>query len=150
MHADWSFELIDARSVEIIKTWFKDVELARRLSPLTPEWVAHVSSAGQSRAWTARRAGRLVGWVQLEVYPEGHDAIAIAVDPDQRGLGLGRGMLRAFLALPERGKASVIVGFVEPDNYSARAAAESAGFVLANSVPDADNMLRFEHAPLAV
>lgn len=90
--------------------WFGDVELVRRLSPPTPEWFAYVSGAGPVRAWTANRVGQLVGWTQLEVYPHSYAGIAMAVDPKQRGRGLGRGLLRASLEIVERLRPEMIVG----------------------------------------
>ena len=69
----------------------------------------------------------------------------MAVDPKQRGRGLGRGMLRAFLELVERLRPEMIVGYVEPENYPARGAAESVSFTLGDPIPDKDGMLRFEY-----
>jgi amino-acid N-acetyltransferase len=53
-------------------------------------------------AVVARRAGRVVACAALEVYGDGALLRSVAVDPAERGTGLGRAVTEAALALASR------------------------------------------------
>jgi RimJ/RimL family protein N-acetyltransferase len=70
-------------------------------------------------------------------------SIALAVDPELRGLGLGRAILDALLREPELAFVELFEAGVEPDNAPSRHCFQAAGFRLRSPEPDFEGMLYY-------
>ena len=77
-------------------------------------------------AWVAEDGGRVVGSVSLMTHPDSLELVALGVDPDFRGRGLGRRLVQALLqATP----GDVHLATIIPDFFTGR------GFARAESAP---------------
>jgi ribosomal protein S18 acetylase RimI-like enzyme len=70
-------------------------------------------------------------------------AIAFAVDPEQRGRGLGRAMIAALMRHPDLEPVELFEAGVEPDNAASRRCLEAAGFRIQSEQPDFEGMLYY-------
>lgn len=126
----------------LLRRWFDDSELARRLSFPDDAWCAYVMCGGEASCWVAVNGGDPVARFQLGARPGEPAFIDIGLRPDLRGQGLGPHWLRAFLDGPARGH-DHIIGFIEPDNRASLRCFAACGFTFAEDV-DADGMIRAE------
>jgi phosphinothricin acetyltransferase len=81
----------------------------------------------------AERDGKVVGWARAGAYSDrnvyrGVGEHAVYVDPDARGLGLGRRLLEALCEESERKGIYKLTSRVFTDNAASRAAHRAAGF----------------------
>jgi len=77
-------------------------------------------------AWVAEEGGRIVGSVSLMKHPDSLELVALGVDRDFRGRGLGRRLVQALL---EAARGDVHLATIIPDFFA------SCGFVRAEVVP---------------
>jgi [ribosomal protein S18]-alanine N-acetyltransferase len=85
--------------------------------------------AGQARDYVvADSDGTVVGYAGISTIPPDSDLQTLAVDPEHRGSGVGRGLLAAMLQRAhERGATSMILE-VRADNTAAQELYTDAGF----------------------
>jgi RimJ/RimL family protein N-acetyltransferase len=91
----------------------------------------------------ASRGANPVGLIDLETYDDGTAGIALIVDPDRRGRGLGKAILSALLALPQLRDVSVVRAGTEVANQASVRCLGAAGFVRETAAPDADGVVYF-------
>lgn len=73
-------------------------------------------------------------------------SIAFAIDPADRGRGVGRVMIAALLARPELAFVEPFEAGVEPDHVACRRCLESAGFCVRSPQPDYEGFLYYRAA----
>jgi UDP-2,4-diacetamido-2,4,6-trideoxy-beta-L-altropyranose hydrolase len=117
--------------------WSNDVDVRQQSfdqSPIT--WADHVSwfrarqEDPQSSMYVVELPpGVPVGVVRFESEEDGSAVISIALDPSQRGRGLGRQAIREACARArDEAGVSRIYAFIKPDNAPSIRAFEAAGF----------------------
>jgi ribosomal protein S18 acetylase RimI-like enzyme len=103
-----------------------------------------VSRAGPEEASEVRRAGRIVGTVMLQLWPDAGDVVkgpgeaeirALAVSPDTQGSGTGTALLRAVIDRARVREVRHLVLFTQPDMLAAQHMYQRAGF---NRLPERD------------
>lgn len=111
--------------------WFDDAEVARRIDFPNADWVAYVmDSASPAHAVVATWGANDIPFAVLQ-YDEEQDggiSLLIAIDPAQRGQGLGKRVLATFVAHVS-GRYTHVDGHIEDDNFASIACVESCGFV---------------------
>lgn len=111
-----------------LQAWFADAQLASRLSMPSDAWLRHVRGP-HSACWLACSAdAAAVGFVQVDRSARGNGYLAFAIDPDQRGAGLGQAMLQQFLS-EHGGRYERLHASVEPDNRASVQCLLRCGFV---------------------
>ena len=108
--------------MEIRKARPKD---AARIDALAGSLGLDYPEIGSDPAWVAEEDGRIVGSVSLRTHPDSLELVALGVDPDFRGRGLGRRLVRALLeATPGAVHLATIIpgffagcGFVPADDF---------------------------------
>jgi len=109
--------------------WFDDAEVARRVDFPSADWVAYVMDpANPARLIVATHAASPLAVLQYDEQDDGGISLLIVVDPAQRGRGLGKLVMAAFLAYVG-GRYTHVDGHVEHDNFASIACVESCGFV---------------------
>lgn len=97
-----SFRMILPDDLSVLRNWFEDAELSRRLSYPTYEWFAHVTNGTIARCWVASIEDRTVAMLQVDREVGDIGYFDLAVDPALRRRGLGVALLSAFVAGPGR------------------------------------------------
>jgi RimJ/RimL family protein N-acetyltransferase len=135
------FRQFEKADLPVLRSWFADSELARRLSYPSDEWFAHVSGGNASRCWSTWSVkGEMVAEVQVDREGAERGYIEFCIRPDLRGRGLGIAALDAFILGP--GKAYLILdGRIAPDNYASLTCCRRCGFQLSPE-PDEDGFIR--------
>ncbi len=133
------FRLISSNDLPVLRKWFEDAELSRRLSFPTDEWFAYVTAGADARCWLALDAGERVAVIQVDREGSELGYLDLAVRPSLRGQGIGMGVLAAFLSGPGCDYA-VLEGRIEPDNAASLACCRRCGFEILPT-PDADGLL---------
>lgn len=129
-----------ARSdLQVLRIWFEDAELSRRLSFPTDEWFAYVTADADANCWVALDAGRIIALMQVDREDFDKGYLDLAVDPRLRGQGFGTAVLMAFLSGPGTAYA-ILEGRIAPDNAASIAACRRCGFEILPE-PDADGLL---------
>lgn len=142
MHID--FRSLTESDLPSLRKWFRDRELARRISYPTDSWFTYVTSNPQVRCWLAQSHERMLAMMQVDESDDGTGYIDIALNPVLRGRGIGRAVLSAFLRGPG-GSYPALEAYVEPDNAASIATFASCGF-LVQLLPEADGMRRLVHS----
>lgn len=111
--------------------WFDDAEVARRVDFPNANWVAYVMDpASPAHAvvatWGANDIPLAV--LQFDEEPDGGISLLIAMDPAQRGRGLGKRVLAAFIE-HVGGRYTHVDGHIEDDNFASIACVERCGFI---------------------
>ena len=101
--------------------------------PAAFAYLVHVFRTGRpprGRLWVAERAGRVVGYVGVELSTLGGEAdiVNLAVNPRQRRLGVGRRLLAAAAAYGHRCRVELLWLRVRASNRGARAFYRRCGF----------------------
>ena len=138
------FRPIAADDLDELRLWFEDAELSRRLSYPTADWFSYVTGAGNARCWIAEAEGEPVAQLQVDHVPGEPAYLDIAIRPALRGKGMGQLILSRFLDGPGR-IYSVLIGYVEPDNFASLRCCQKCGFSLAKEL-DADGLIKVEFA----
>ncbi|EKF17771.1 GNAT family N-acetyltransferase [Nitratireductor pacificus] len=124
-----------ADDLSILREWFRDRELSRRLSYPTDAWFAHIQGP-KSQCWiVCQEDGQAIAAIQVDREDDGVGFIDLAVKPDLRGKGIGTASLRHFLQT-EAPAFRVLSGSIEPDNRASIGCAQKAGFVVADALDD--------------
>ena len=124
-----------ADDLPMLREWFRDGELSRRLSYPTDAWFAHIQGP-ESRCWmVCREDGQAIAVIQVDRDDSGTGFIDLSVKPDLRGNGVGTASLRLFLQTEGHAFPS-LCGSIEPDNRASVGCAQKAGFVVADVLDD--------------
>jgi RimJ/RimL family protein N-acetyltransferase len=135
-----AFRRATAADIAVYRTWFADAELARRLSPPTPDWERYIETPSQA-FWVALDTGdRIVAGLQTERDENGDTWLDCAIDPARRGTGRMGTILADFMAGPAHGER--LIAEVEPDNAASLALLRRSGFEPAGG-PASDGLVRF-------
>src|SRR5581483_11773387 len=139
---DLTFTPFDMTAYQTYRSWFIDPELRRRISEPDDVWFAAISTMPATSAWLVYEGETAIGQLQMDT--EQHSAsIAYVVNPEMRGKGYGKRLLRFFLARPETQRIPLIEAFVELDNSASIHVLRSVGFIQQGEEPDEDGCLRF-------
>ena len=133
------------------KAWFADPELERWLGPLDDEWLAAVLSkrAADGATRLVLDGNAFVAVVETSLHPENESLAAVtglAVNPDLRGQGIGKAVLREVLALHRREGRLEHLAYIREDNETARRCFERSGFVPVTLTPNGEGFLEFRLA----
>jgi [ribosomal protein S18]-alanine N-acetyltransferase len=106
------------------------VEIERQsfLSPWTPAMFREELNRGISRLWVLEAQGVCSGYICFWVVADEMHLLNLAVDPGQRGRGLGRRLLDAMIEHGVQAGARSVWLEVRPSNSAARALYRQAGF----------------------
>lgn len=122
-----SFRPIDTADLPVLRSWFTDAELARRVAYPADDWYDHVTGR-YARCWIVHDgAGTALGWVQVDRADPDIGHLDIAAHPGLRGVGVGREILAAFVSGPGRAYGR-LEGRIAPDNRASLACAQHCGF----------------------
>jgi len=72
-------------------------EDAPRIAALAASLGLDYPGMGSDPAWIAEEGGRIAGSISLMTHPDSLELVALGVDPDFRGRGLGRRLVRTLL-----------------------------------------------------
>jgi RimJ/RimL family protein N-acetyltransferase len=133
------FRPLTGNDLPVLRAWFADAELSRRLSFPSDEWFAYVTVGAAARCWVALDASRIVAMIQIDRENSHVGYLDLAVRPSLRGQGIGTAVLAAFLSGPGRAYAT-LEGRIEPDNAASLACCRRCGFEILPK-PDADGLL---------
>ncbi len=134
------FRLLNETDLPILRSWFEDAELSRRLSFPTDDWFAHVTSPAACCWIGVDDAGEIVARVQVDREDAERGYIDLTVRPDLRGRGLGVAVLGSFILGP--GSAyPILEGRIAPDNVASLACVRRCGFEILQE-PDEDGLIR--------
>ncbi|PWK67554.1 GNAT family N-acetyltransferase [Aminobacter sp. AP02] len=123
-----SFRPFDRTDLAAYAGWFKDEEVARRVSFPDQAWVDYVMSPlGIAHAVVALHDQTPIAVLQYDDEPDLGINLLIAVDPARRGQGFGKLVLAAF-AEHIRHLYAHIDGHIEDDNFASIACVERCGF----------------------
>ena len=140
-----TFRPLQRDDLPLIEPWF-DEGTRRWLTPPDEAWLRHVTGGSHSRAWIASRDGCNVGIVQADWDEAAIAWVSLVVDPTRRRRGIGRSVLRAWLATIGR-EFVRIEGAIEAANVAALACARHSGFAKASDEPDDEGFLQVSFAP---
>lgn len=141
---DLTFTLIAEPELQLLRAWYADPEVARRLSYPTPEWFAFVNTPN-NYAWLIYDGDLPVGYIQFGLEGKDRAAFAFAVNPELRGQGYGKRILQALVNRSEVSGLRSVDGFVEPDNSASRRCLIAAGFRLVSETPDEEGFLKYAY-----
>jgi RimJ/RimL family protein N-acetyltransferase len=94
-------------------------------------------------ALVATQDANAVGLIDVETYDDGTAGIALVVDPERRGRGLGKAILSALFAAPQLSDVSVVRAGTELANEASVRCLAAARFVRETTAPDADGVVYF-------
>ena len=141
-----AFRQLGEADLAILRGWFVDEELARRLSYPTDDWFTHVTGTGEARSWISLSGNEPIAAIQVDGSAGGTGHLAILMRPELRGRGWGSSVLLAFLAGPGRAY-QMLIGSIEPDNVASLACCRRCGFVLSTEL-DEDGLIEATYNPL--
>ena len=141
--SDLTFALLDETGLSILRSWYSDPELQRRLEYPTQTWFDYVSGEPNVHAWMIQEDDLSVGHLQLDVGADQTGYIGFCVKPELRNQGYGKRILRAFLARSEVRTLNRIVAEAEVDNSASHSCLKAAGFAQEGNGPDEYGFLRF-------
>ncbi|MBM4372354.1 MAG: ribosomal protein S18-alanine N-acetyltransferase [Deltaproteobacteria bacterium] len=105
-----------------------EIEARSFTDPWTRAMIVSELGNGLSRMFVAEEDGRLQGFVIAWMVADEVHVLDLAVDPEARGLGLGRALTDAALDAGRREGAVCAVLEVRPSNHGARRLYEGMGF----------------------
>jgi len=124
----------------IYRSWFDHAGAADRISPPDEAWLRHVTNSASGNAWIASDGRHALAVVQADWDATATAFLFLIVAPSHRGRGIGREVLRAWLAGEGRDFRNV-EGRVEPGNIASLQCALHCGFQLVNQTPDEEGFL---------
>lgn len=122
----------DESGLWTLEAWFQDAELRKRLGGMLPlrRWFDSVRTDQGRFTWMAYEQSAPVGLVDLETYPDHTAWATLLINPELRGRGYGRRILRAMLSRPEVTCLKRIKAIVEHENIASLQCLWSVGFVV--------------------
>lgn len=130
-----TFEPLDEVSRAHFATWFQDPRVQRGAAYPDDEWFDYVTNDPCAHCWGVFDGDRMVGEIQVDAFPGEPASIAIVVDPDRHGQGVGTAVLEAFLtAFGEHFPRTD--AFIEPENPASIMVFERNGFVQSGEIDD--------------
>lgn len=133
-----SFRPFRGDDLAAYSAWFEDAEVARRIDVPNADWVAYVMDpASPAHAVVATRDASDIplAVLQYDEEPDGGISLLIAIDPAQRGQGLGKRVVAALVA-HVGGRYTHVDGHIEDDNFASIACVERCGFIRQAEEPD--------------
>lgn len=144
------FVPLDEPGFSVLTSWFADQELRRRIEVPTRVWFDYIRGQPDVYGLVVREDGDPVGQLQLDIHPERTGYIGFYVNPELRGQGYGRRILRAFLARPEAAGLRQIIATVEMDNLASQRCLLASNFILDGAGPDEEGFLHFVYSPVQI
>lgn len=132
--------------VPVIRSWHEDPELAGRYGGKAwPEKLWEIMRKDENRkCWLAVHDGLIVGYVDFEIHADEKCAwIGLAVNPEIRGKGFGKAILKQFLEQPFAREYGEIKAGIEPDNAASVKCFEAAGFKPLADKPDDEGIIDY-------
>ncbi len=117
--------------VPVIHGWHENPELAGRYGGRAwPEKLWEIMQKDEKRkCWLAIHDGLIVGYVDFEIHADEKNAwIGMAVNPELRGKGFGKAILKQFLDQPFAKEYAEVKAGIEPDNVASVKCFEAVGF----------------------
>lgn len=137
----FEFKPLDEGSRATFATWFRNPEVRRGATYPDDCWFDYITNDPCAHCWAIFDGNQMVAEIQVDAFPSEPATIAIVVDPEAHGQGIGTAVLGAFLtAFAER--FPQIDAFIEPVNPASITVFERNGFTQAGLV-DNDGFLRF-------
>jgi ribosomal protein S18 acetylase RimI-like enzyme len=143
----FDFIPIDETGLKEYESWFSDSELRRRIERPTSNWFHYVRNEPGVYAWLIYAGGIPAGVIQFDAAADQTGSFSIAVKPRLRSRGVGKRIVRAFLARPEVLQLRRLTAGVKHDNVPAQRCLRAAGFTQQNVNPDNDGFLAFIYEP---
>ena len=137
---------LDEDGFSVLRSWFSDQELQKRLEYPTPLWFDYVCNEANVYAWLINEGDFPVGHLQVDIQTDGTAYIGFYVNPELRKQGYGRRILNALITRPEVSTVGKFIAMAEVDNLASQRCLQSAGFLL-EGPPDAEGFLSLVHAP---
>lgn len=134
----WTVRKFGISEYAIYRSWFDDVELARRIS-ITPTWFEYITQTPGVTAWMIFRDQMPVAEVSFGEQP--FPSLAMSMNPILRGQGLCASVIRLVLDLPELRRFDKIFGAIEPDNFASLNCVLKAGFNRTSDSLDEDGLI---------
>jgi RimJ/RimL family protein N-acetyltransferase len=138
-----TFLPLDETGYAILQSWFANTELRRRYACPTQNWFYYVQNQPGVFAWMVQESSQFVGHLQLDCEQDGTGYIGFVVNPDLWNQGIGKRIIRAFLALPEAAQLTCIKAEAEVDNLASVRCLLGSGFIQEAPEPDAAGFYHF-------
>lgn len=130
------------------ESWFDDVLLNEQLGPMDRDWLEYVLHDSSGAQYSVLRQGELVAVVGVCLPVDGHAyyfVTDLAVRPDLRGNGIGRGALGLLLAHPDLQDSTLWRAGVMPENPAAQAFFTHLGWARREAQTPFDELIEFEY-----
>ncbi len=127
MH-DLFFRPLTRDGLTLIRPWFADSELGRRISAPTEQWFDYVSAGQGNFAWLVCEENQAIGLIQLDTETDQTGSVSLVVNPKLRHCGCGRRILSVFLGREEARCLIEIEACIETDNTASLRCFQAGGF----------------------
>jgi RimJ/RimL family protein N-acetyltransferase len=145
--SDLTFAAIDGTGWHALEAWWLgSEELQACYTQPTPEHFAYLTGSPDVFARMVHEHGEPVGFVQVDLEPDGTGYVGLVIKPELWDQGYGKRILRALVARPELGRLGRIVANVGADNVRSQRCFAGAGFVQQSDQSDKDGCLAFVYA----
>jgi len=127
--------------------WFSDPVLNAQLGPMDRDWLEHVLGNIHCRQYSLTRGDELVAVVGVCLPVEAHPyyfVTDLAVRPELRGTGVGRGVMGLVMGHPELQCSTLWRAGVMPDNPAALAFLTRLGWARREPDTPFDQLIEFE------
>ncbi|WP_246005786.1 GNAT family N-acetyltransferase [Brevibacillus gelatini] len=133
-------ERLQEEHLAILKTWFQDAEVQKRMEGMEPleEWYGFVKENDSYFVWIAFMGEQPVGVAMVEIEEGMEGSIGLIVNPSLRHRGYGKTLLREVLEHEELSGVKRWIAGIEEDNVACLRCFEAVGFEKEAPEPDED------------
>ncbi|MEC3630360.1 N-acetyltransferase family protein [Bacillus velezensis] len=136
------FQILKVRELKILKHWFKNDNIRRRMDAMLPldAWYARLNKDEDDTVIMAYDGQLPAGMVSIEFVKE-RAYIGLIVNPLYQLQGYGKQILQKLLTDPGFTGVREWAASIEKDNQISLACFQAAGFTLEDTEPDEDGFL---------
>ena len=136
------FQILKVRELKILKHWFKNDNIRRRMDAMLPldAWYARLNKDEDDTVIMAYDGQLPAGMVSIE-FVEERAYIGLIVNPLYQLQGYGKQILQKLLTDPGFTGVREWAASIEKDNQISLACFQAAGFTLEDTEPDEDGFL---------
>ncbi|WP_436335435.1 GNAT family N-acetyltransferase [Bacillus velezensis] len=136
------FQILKVRELKILKHWFKNDNIRRRMDAMLPldAWYARLNKDEDDTVIMAYDGQLPAGMVSIE-FVEERAYIGLIVNPLYQLQGYGKQILQKLMTDPGFTGVREWAASIEKDNQISLACFQAAGFTLEDTEPDEDGFL---------